>query len=133
MRMSQCSSGLWKNWDIMMTLLKTMVLVLGAFIICWISGLVLFYWMCCPWCNVLDYERFSFLAEFNYAMNPISYSYQDKEILCLQHCKNTNGPKEGSDCSASSLTPSLPESIAMTTLWFRKETKMRSQLSSTEK
>uniref|UniRef100_H3B029 Lysophosphatidic acid receptor 1 n=1 Tax=Latimeria chalumnae TaxID=7897 RepID=H3B029_LATCH len=76
----------------------------GAFIVCWTPGLVvLLLDVFCPRCNVLAYEKFFLLlAEFNSAMNPIIYSYRDKEmsatfkqILCCQRNENANGPVEG--------------------------------------
>lgn len=88
----------------------------GAFIVCWTPGLVLLLLdVCCPQCNILDYEKFFLLlAEFNSAMNPIIYSYRDKEmsatfkqILCCQRTENANGPQEGSDRSASSLNHTI--------------------------
>jgi len=91
-------------------------LFLGAFIICWTPGLVLLLLdVCCPQCNVLAYEKFFLLlAEFNSAMNPIIYSYRDKEmsatfkqILCCQRSESANGPTEGSDRSASSLNHTI--------------------------
>lgn len=88
----------------------------GAFIICWTPGLVLLLLdVCCPQCDVLAYEKFFLLlAEFNSAMNPIIYSYRDKEmsatfrqILCCQCSENTSGPTEGSARSASSLSHTI--------------------------
>ncbi|KAB0403001.1 hypothetical protein E2I00_005676 [Balaenoptera physalus] len=66
-------------------------------------------------CDVLAYEKFFLLlAEFNSAMNPIIYSYRDKEmsatfrqILCCQRSENTSGPTEGSDRSASSVNHTI--------------------------
>ncbi|XP_044121084.1 lysophosphatidic acid receptor 1 [Mustela nigripes] len=116
MRMSRHSSGPRRNRDTMMSLLKTVVIVLGAFIICWTPGLVLLLLdVCCPQCDVLAYEKFFLLlAEFNSAMNPIIYSYRDKEmsatfrqILCCQRSDSTSGPTEGSDRSASSLNHTI--------------------------
>lgn len=85
----------------------------GAFIICWTPGLVILLLdVFCSSCNVLTYEKFFLLlAEFNSAMNPIIYSYRDKEmsatfrqILCCQRQENINGTAaEGSDRSASSI------------------------------
>lgn len=84
----------------------------GAFIVCWTPGLVLLLLdVFCEECNVLTFEKFFLLlAEFNSAMNPIIYSYRDKEmsvtfkqILCCQRQENINGTVEGSDRSASSL------------------------------
>ncbi|CAL8318158.1 unnamed protein product [Lota lota] len=113
MRMSRHSSGPRRNRDTMMSLLKTVVIVLGAFIVCWTPGLVLLLLdVCCSSCTVLTYEKFFLLlAEFNSAMNPIIYSYRDKEmsatfrqILCCQRQENLNGTvAEGSDRSASSV------------------------------
>ncbi|MCI4388408.1 hypothetical protein PGIGA_G00085530 [Pangasianodon gigas] len=112
MRMSRHSSGQRRNRDTMMSLLKTVVIVLGAFIVCWTPGLVLLLLdVFCEECNVLAFEKFFLLlAEFNSAMNPIIYSYRDKEmsvtfkqILCCQRQENINGTVEGSDRSASSL------------------------------
>ncbi|RXN11782.1 lysophosphatidic acid receptor 1 [Labeo rohita] len=112
MRMSRHSSGQRRNRDTMMSLLKTVVIVLGAFIVCWTPGLVLLLLdVVCSNCNVLTYEKFFLLlAEFNSAMNPIIYSYRDKEmsvtfkqILCCQRQENVNGTAEGSDRSASSI------------------------------
>ncbi|KAL0181970.1 hypothetical protein M9458_021345, partial [Cirrhinus mrigala] len=83
-----------------------------AFIVCWTPGLVLLLLdVVCANCNVLTYEKFFLLlAEFNSAMNPIIYSYRDKEmsvtfkqILCCQRQENVNGTAEGSDRSASSI------------------------------
>ncbi|XP_044242667.2 lysophosphatidic acid receptor 1 isoform X1 [Ursus arctos] len=116
MRMSRHSSGPRRNRDTMMSLLKTVVIVLGAFIICWTPGLVLLLLdVCCPQCDVLAYEKFFLLlAEFNSAMNPIIYSYRDKEmsatfrqILCCQRSDGASGPAEGSDRSASSLNHTI--------------------------
>ncbi|KAJ8347170.1 hypothetical protein SKAU_G00285710 [Synaphobranchus kaupii] len=116
MRMSRHSSGPRRNRDTMMSLLKTVVIVLGAFIVCWTPALVLLLLdVFCPHCNVLDFEKFFLLlAEFNSAMNPIIYSYRDKEmsatfkqILCCQRQENVNGTAEGSDRSASSINHSV--------------------------
>eukprot|EP00061_Rhincodon_typus_P017582 g46339.t1 len=93
---------------------------LGAFIICWTPGLVLLLLdVFCPDCNVLTYEKFFLLlAEFNSAMNPIIYSYRDKEmsatfkqILCCQRNEGSNSAAEGSDRSASSLNHTILSGI----------------------
>lgn len=87
----------------------------GAFIVCWTPGLVILLLdVFCASCNVLTYEKFFLLlAEFNSAMNPIIYSYRDKEmsatfrqILCCQRQEGTNGA-ECSDRSASSINHSV--------------------------
>lgn len=92
---------------------NTYFVSLGAFIICWTPGLVLILLdVFCSSCTVLNYEKFFLLlAEFNSAMNPIIYSYRDKEmsatfkqILCCQRQENVNGAVvDGSDRSASSV------------------------------
>ncbi|TWW66560.1 Lysophosphatidic acid receptor 1-B [Takifugu flavidus] len=86
---------------------------LGAFIVCWTPGLVILLLdVFCSTCNILTFEKFFLLlAEFNSAMNPIIYSYRDKEmsatfrqILCCRRQENVNGATaEGSDRSASSV------------------------------
>lgn len=85
----------------------------GAFIVCWTPGLVILLLdVFCASCNILTFEKFFLLlAEFNSAMNPIIYSYRDKEmsatfrqILCCRRQENVNGAAaEGSDRSASSV------------------------------
>ncbi|KAG5841504.1 lysophosphatidic acid receptor 1-A [Anguilla rostrata] len=116
MRMSRQISGPRRKRDTMMSLLKTVVIVLGAFIICWTPGLVLLLLdVFCTKCNVLDFEKFFLLlAEFNSAMNPIIYSYRDKEmsatfkqILCCRRQENVNGAADGSDRSASSVNHTI--------------------------
>ncbi|TKC45172.1 hypothetical protein EI555_020285 [Monodon monoceros] len=120
MRMSRHSSGPRRNRDTMMSLLKTVVIVLG----CYASQVVRtkdsfrFQGLALDLaeeCDVLAYEKFFLLlAEFNSAMNPIIYSYRDKEmsatfrqILCCQRSENTSGPTEGSDRSASSVNHTI--------------------------
>lgn len=99
------------------TILKPLSPSPGAFIICWTPGLVILLLdVFCASCNVLTYEKFFLLlAEFNSAMNPIIYSYRDKEmsatfrqILCCQRQENVNGTTaEGSDRSASSINQTV--------------------------
>ena len=62
--------------------LPALSLLPGAFIVCWTPGLVILLLdVFCASCNVLTYEKFFLLlAEFNSAMNPIIYSYRDKEM-----------------------------------------------------
>uniref|UniRef100_A0A4X1TF44 Lysophosphatidic acid receptor 1 n=1 Tax=Sus scrofa TaxID=9823 RepID=A0A4X1TF44_PIG len=104
MRMSRQRSSPCRNQDTMMSLLKTVVIVLGAFIICWIPGLVLLLLnVCCPQGDVLAYEKFFFLrTEFNSEM-----SATFRQILCCQRSENTSGPTEGSARSASSLSHTI--------------------------
>lgn len=64
-------------------LIKTVMTVLGAFVICWTPGLVvlLLDGLKCETCNVLKVKRwFLLLAVLNSVMNPIIYSYKDEEM-----------------------------------------------------
>uniref|UniRef100_A0A8C4QET6 Lysophosphatidic acid receptor 1 n=1 Tax=Eptatretus burgeri TaxID=7764 RepID=A0A8C4QET6_EPTBU len=65
-----------------MGLLKTVSIVLGAFIVCWTPGMVILLLdVYCDVCEVLNYEKyFLVLAMTNSAMNPIIYSSRDKEM-----------------------------------------------------
>lgn len=104
----------------------------GAFIVCWTPGLVLLLLdVFCEECNVLTFEKFFLLlAEFNSAMNPIIYSYRDKEmsitfkqILCCQRQENINGTVEGSDRSASSLNHTVlsPHNNDHSVVWTQQK------------
>ncbi|CAM9788835.1 lysophosphatidic acid receptor 1-A-like [Lampetra fluviatilis] len=83
MRMSRHTCGARRNRETIMSLLKTVTIVLGAFIVCWTPGLVILLLdVFCPSCEILAYEKFFLLlAEFNSAMNPVIYSFRDKEML----------------------------------------------------
>ncbi|KAK3561799.1 hypothetical protein QTP86_014379, partial [Hemibagrus guttatus] len=64
-------------------LIKTVMTVLGVFVICWTPGLVvlLLDGLKCEQCNLLKFKRwFLLLAVLNSVMNPIIYSYKDKEM-----------------------------------------------------
>lgn len=54
----------------------------GCFVVCWTPGLVLLLLDgLCESCDVLTYEKyFLVLAECNSFMNPIIYSYRDKDM-----------------------------------------------------
>ncbi|XP_016115327.1 lysophosphatidic acid receptor 2-like [Sinocyclocheilus grahami] len=54
----------------------------GCFVVCWTPGLVLLLLDgLCESCDVLTYEKFFLvLAECNSFMNPIIYSYRDKDM-----------------------------------------------------
>uniref|UniRef100_UPI00358DE3F9 lysophosphatidic acid receptor 1-like isoform X1 n=2 Tax=Myxine glutinosa TaxID=7769 RepID=UPI00358DE3F9 len=82
-----------------MGLLKTVSIVLGAFIVCWTPGMVILLLdVYCQACDVLYYEKyFLVLAMANSAMNPIIYSSRDKEmratlqrLLCCCRFKRFN-------------------------------------------
>uniref|UniRef100_A0A8C5QV26 Lysophosphatidic acid receptor 3 n=1 Tax=Leptobrachium leishanense TaxID=445787 RepID=A0A8C5QV26_9ANUR len=64
-------------------LMKTVMTVLGAFVICWTPGMVvlLLDGLNCTTCGVLQVKRwFLLLALANSVMNPIIYSYKDEEM-----------------------------------------------------
>uniref|UniRef100_A0A3Q2Z4P3 Lysophosphatidic acid receptor 3 n=1 Tax=Hippocampus comes TaxID=109280 RepID=A0A3Q2Z4P3_HIPCM len=64
-------------------LIKTVMVVLGAFVICWTPGLVvlLLDGLNCTSCNVMKLKRWLLLlAVLNSVMNPCIYSYKDEEM-----------------------------------------------------
>ncbi|XP_061087935.1 lysophosphatidic acid receptor 2-like [Conger conger] len=64
-------------------LMKTVSMILGAFVICWTPALVvlLLDGVNCESCNVLRYEKYCLvLAECNSLVNPIIYSFRDKDM-----------------------------------------------------
>lgn len=64
-------------------LIKTVMTVLGAFVICWTPGLVVLLMdgLNCEECKVLKFKRgLLLLAVLNSVMNPIIYSYRDEEM-----------------------------------------------------
>ncbi|KAJ8408508.1 hypothetical protein AAFF_G00259220 [Aldrovandia affinis] len=64
-------------------LIKTVMTVLGAFVICWTPGLVvlLLDGLHCQQCKVMGFKRWLLLlAVLNSVMNPIIYSYKDEEM-----------------------------------------------------
>ncbi|XP_051982100.1 lysophosphatidic acid receptor 2-like isoform X19 [Xyrauchen texanus] len=90
-RMSQHTSQT-KYRETVVNLMKTVFMILGCFVVCWTPGLVLLLLDgSCKKCDVLTYEKyFLVLAECNSFMNPIIYSYRDKDmrntfkrILCI--------------------------------------------------
>ncbi|MGH0167848.1 UNVERIFIED_CONTAM: hypothetical protein FKN15_004286 [Acipenser sinensis] len=82
LRMSQHTSHP-KQKETVVNLMKTVTMILGAFVICWTPGLVVLILdgVDCTSCNVLLYEKyFLVLAECNSLVNPIIYSYRDQEM-----------------------------------------------------
>ncbi|XP_076134998.1 lysophosphatidic acid receptor 3 [Alosa pseudoharengus] len=74
-------------------LIKTVMTVLGAFVICWTPGLIvlLLDGLDCEHCKVLKFKRWLLLlAVLNSVMNPVIYSYKDEEMWTtlknLLHC-----------------------------------------------
>ncbi|XP_048377978.1 lysophosphatidic acid receptor 2a [Stegostoma tigrinum] len=83
-RMSRHTSFQQRHKDTMMNLMKTVVMVLSAFVICWTPGLVvlLLDGVDCRSCDILKVEKyFLLLAELNSLINPLIYSYRDEEML----------------------------------------------------
>ncbi|XP_031756705.1 lysophosphatidic acid receptor 3 isoform X1 [Xenopus tropicalis] len=84
-------------------LMKTVMAVLGAFVICWTPGMVvlLLDGLNCTKCGVQHVKRwFLLLALMNSIMNPIIYSYKDEEmwrtfkkmICCLLYKRRGHRP-----------------------------------------
>ncbi|XP_048347670.1 lysophosphatidic acid receptor 2 [Sphaerodactylus townsendi] len=69
--------------ETMINLIKTVIIILSAFVICWTPGQVvlLLDGLGCKKCNVLAVEKyFLLLAEINSVINAIIYSYRDNEM-----------------------------------------------------
>ncbi|KTG06713.1 hypothetical protein cypCar_00013251 [Cyprinus carpio] len=121
------------NNQTVISLMKTMSMILGAFVICWTPGLVILLLdgLSCSECQVLKYEKYCLvLAECNSLVNPIIYSFRDedmrttyKRILCFpwrrmrQH-EGTSGirfepvaPSEKNSNNSTSLEPVSPQSL----------------------
>ncbi|KTG46495.1 hypothetical protein cypCar_00000800 [Cyprinus carpio] len=124
------------NNQTVISLMKTMSMILGAFVICWTPGLVILLLdgLSCSQCQVLKYEKYCLvLAECNSLVNPIIYSFRDedmrntyKRILCFpwrrmrQHegpsgirfkPVKAGAPSEKNSCNSTSLEPSSPQSL----------------------
>ncbi|XP_057201420.1 lysophosphatidic acid receptor 2a [Triplophysa rosa] len=118
------------------SLMKTMSMILGAFVICWTPGLVILLLdgLSCSKCEVLKYEKYCLvLAECNSLVNPIIYSFRDKDmrttfkrILCFpwrrmhQHegpsgirfeSVKTGAPPEKNSIYSKSFEPDTRQSI----------------------
>ncbi|XP_042699628.1 lysophosphatidic acid receptor 2 isoform X2 [Chrysemys picta bellii] len=69
--------------ETMINLIKTVIIILSAFVICWTPGqvLLLLDGLACESCNVLAMEKYVLLlAEINSLINAIVYSYRDNEM-----------------------------------------------------
>ncbi|XP_072299197.1 lysophosphatidic acid receptor 2a [Eucyclogobius newberryi] len=99
-------------------LMKTIVMVLGAFVICWTPGLVtlLLDGLLGKDSHANDFEKFCLvIAECNSLVNPIIYSLRDKEmrstfksILCCL-CRKCLGQQRA--FSSVEINPPFPEDI----------------------
>ncbi|CAL8333842.1 unnamed protein product [Merluccius merluccius] len=97
-RMSQHTDQV-RHKETVVNLMKTVSMILGCFVICWTPGLVvlLLDGLNCD-CEVLRYEKYCLvLAECNSFVNPIIYSFRDKDmcrtfrrILCCL-CRRDKG------------------------------------------
>ncbi|XP_003223254.1 lysophosphatidic acid receptor 2 isoform X1 [Anolis carolinensis] len=97
-RMSKHTTFHPRYKDTMINLIKTVIIILSAFVICWTPGQVvlLLDGLDCKSCNVLAVEKyFLLLAEINSLINAIVYSYRDNEmrstfrkILCFACYRN---------------------------------------------
>uniref|UniRef100_A0A3P9J3D1 Lysophosphatidic acid receptor 2b n=1 Tax=Oryzias latipes TaxID=8090 RepID=A0A3P9J3D1_ORYLA len=89
-----------RHKETVVSLMKTVSMILGFFVICWTPGLVvlLLDGLDCEKCNVLRYEKYCLvLAECNSFVNAIIYSFRDKdmrktfkEILCCMSNRSGN-------------------------------------------
>ncbi|GLD74992.1 lysophosphatidic acid receptor 2-like protein, partial [Lates japonicus] len=80
--MSQHTSQI-RYKETVFNLMKTVSMILGCFVICWTPGLVvlLLDGLGCEQCMVLRYEKYCLvLAECNSFVNPIIYSFRDKDM-----------------------------------------------------
>ncbi|XP_009505051.1 lysophosphatidic acid receptor 2 isoform X1 [Phalacrocorax carbo] len=98
-RMSKHTSFHPRYKETMISLVKTVTIILSAFVICWTPGQVvlLLDGLGCKSCNVLAVEKYVLLlAEINSLINAIVYSYRDNEmrstfrrILCFVCYRNS--------------------------------------------
>ncbi|XP_044851636.1 lysophosphatidic acid receptor 2 isoform X1 [Mauremys mutica] len=82
-RMSKHTSFHPRYKETMINLIKTVIIILSAFVICWTPGqvLLLLDGLACESCNVLAVEKYVLLlAEINSLINAIVYSYRDNEM-----------------------------------------------------
>ncbi|CAM4607682.1 unnamed protein product [Eretmochelys imbricata] len=82
-RMSKHTSFHPRYKETMINLIKTVIIILSAFVICWTPGqvLLLLDGLACESCNVLAMEKYVLLlAEINSLINAIVYSYRDNEM-----------------------------------------------------
>ncbi|XP_061437439.1 lysophosphatidic acid receptor 1-A-like [Lethenteron reissneri] len=118
----QNSSRCSRRQDAPVSLLVTVTIMLGAFIVCWTPGLVILLLdSFCSDCNVLAFEKyFLLIAELNSAMNPIIYSFRDTEMIAtfkriLSSRKAGGVAVSGSEKSISTSNPNLVTEIGHVT------------------
>ncbi|KAK2833307.1 hypothetical protein Q5P01_017196 [Channa striata] len=112
---NQHTSETWHNQAVV-NLMKTISMVLGAFVICWTPGLVvlLLDGLLGKASRANDYEKFCLvIAECNSLVNPIIYSLRDdemrrtfKHILC---CLCQRGADQQRECPPVEIDSPLPE------------------------
>ncbi|KAF3852939.1 hypothetical protein F7725_006294 [Dissostichus mawsoni] len=110
--MSQHTSQM-RHRETVFNLMKTVSMILGCFVMCWTPALVvlLLDGLGCERCKVLRYEKYCLvLAECNSFVNPIIYSFRDKdmrrtfkEILCFL-CRRGDGDGDKIPSSGCTLT-----------------------------
>ncbi|XP_076584494.1 lysophosphatidic acid receptor 2b [Chaetodon auriga] len=110
-QMSQHTTQM-RHRETVFSLMMTVSMILGCFVICWTPGLVvlLLDGLGCEECKVLRYEKYCLvLAECNSFVNPIIYSFRDKdmkktfkEILCFL-CRRGSKKKGSSGVHFSTL------------------------------
>ncbi|XP_041839481.1 lysophosphatidic acid receptor 2b [Melanotaenia boesemani] len=110
-QMSQHTNQI-KYRETVLNLMKTVLAILGCFVICWTPGLVvlLLDGLGCKGCKVLEVEKyFLVLAECNSFVNPIIYSFRDKDmrstfkkILCCL-CQRDRNPRGFSEVHFNTL------------------------------
>ncbi|XP_061437758.1 lysophosphatidic acid receptor 1-A-like [Lethenteron reissneri] len=118
----QNSSRCSRRQDAPVSLLVTVTIMLGAFIVCWTPGLVILLLdSFCSDCNVLAFEKyFLLIAELNSAMNPIIFSFRDTEMIAtfkrILSCRKARGvAASGSEKSISTSNPNLVTEIGHVT------------------
>ncbi|XP_036443325.1 lysophosphatidic acid receptor 3 [Colossoma macropomum] len=116
-------------------LIKTVMTVLGAFVICWTPGLVvlLLDGLECKKCNVLKFKRWLLLlAVLNSVMNPIIYSYKDEEMWTtfknLMRCVCNGTRRQRSSRANTRTTNSSPETSNSLRLSEEKKTSTQDML-----
>uniref|UniRef100_A0A8C9JXC8 Lysophosphatidic acid receptor 2 n=1 Tax=Panthera tigris altaica TaxID=74533 RepID=A0A8C9JXC8_PANTA len=105
-----------------LSLVKTVVIILGAFVVCWTPGQVvlLLDGLDCKSCNVLAVEKyFLLLAEANSLVNAVVYSCRDAEMrrtfrrllccLCLRRSTHESARYAPSTRTGASTRIMLPE------------------------